>query len=392
MVITCDDLLPDILSHLPIKSLFRFKCVSQRFNKIISDPKLLAKNHQIHALKSVHGFFHFSYSRPQNIRYLSLHPQHHPVNNSGRPIYSYQILDSCSGLLLLNLVNDFSLYNPTIKKHRYILKPINWSPSPKQNIGLAYDSSASISNNICKLVFVYKSVKRYGVPGVEEYEFKIFSPNANAWRVVDMALECISGEFVKQGQAVYFNESLHWIRESGDIIVFDMKENVPRFIRKPIFLEEFKDNMWFGVTNGSLGILYISMTQVVIFVLHDYLENSWGHLIIEINSWPQKKAFSPIFFDKDLIVLQSQGEVKEIHLYNMRLKEWKKIGVILDSEDGVHEYIPFIPCLAWLDSAPLNNNYLEENYSNCRFEHFWPMNLSTRKRTRVISQVPPDSR
>ncbi|KAL0016368.1 hypothetical protein SO802_003437 [Lithocarpus litseifolius] len=304
MVITCDDLLPDILSHLPIKSLFRFKCVSQRFNKIISDPKLLGKN-QIRAFQSVHGFFHFSYRSPQNIRYLSLHPQHHPVNNSGRPIYSNQILDSCSGLLLLNLVNDFSLYNPRIKKHRYILKPINWSPSPKQNIGLAYDSSASISNNICKLVFVYKSVKRYRVPGVEEYEFKIFSPNANAWRVVDMALECIS--------------------------------------------------------------------EVVILVLHDYLdENSWGHVMIEINSWPRRREFSPIFFNEELIVLQSQGVVKEIHLYNMRLKEWKKIGVILDSEDGVHEYIPFIPCLAWLDSAPLNNNFLEENYSNCRFEHFWP--------------------
>ena len=290
MVITCDDLLPDILSHLPIKSLFRFKCVSQRFNKIISDPKLLAKNHQIHALQSVHGFFLFSYRSPQNIRYLSLHPQHHPVNDSGRPIYSYQILDSCSGLLLLNLVNDFNLCNPTIKKHRYILKPINWSPSLKQNIGLAYDSSASISNNICKLVFAYESVKRYRVPGVEEYEFKIFSPNANAWRVVDMTLECISGEFVKQGQAVYFNESLHWIRESGDIIVFGMKENVPRFISKPIFLEEFQDNMWFGVTSGSLGILYISMTEVVILVLHDYLnENSWGHVMIEINSWPRRR-------------------------------------------------------------------------------------------------------
>lgn len=83
--------------------------------------------------------------------------------------------------------------------------------------------------------------------------------------------------------------------------------------------------------------------------------------------------------------MQSQGEVKEIHLYNMRLKEWKKVGVILDSEDGVHEYIPFIPCLAWLDTASLNNNYLEENYSNCRFEHFWPINLSTRKRTSHFS-------
>lgn len=293
MVTICDDLLADILSRLPIKSLFRFKCVSHRFNQIISDPKLLA-------LKSVHGFFHFSYHGPLNIRYLSLHPQHHPVDDPGLSIYSHQILDSCTGLLLLNLVNDFSLYNPTIKKHWYSLKLINWSPSPKRSIGLAYDPSASISNNICKLVFVYKSVKRYQVPGVEKYEFKIFSPNENAWRIVDSGLRCSSGEFVKQGQAVYFNESLHWIRESSDIIVFDMKENVPRFFRKPTVLEEFKDNMWFGVTNGSLSILYISMTEVVILVHHYYLvENSWGHVMIEINNKflaMKERVFSNLFW------------------------------------------------------------------------------------------------
>ena len=82
MATISDDLLPEILSRLPIKPLFQFKCVSKRFYQIItsilSDPKLLA-------LKSVYGFFHFSYLSPQNIRYLSLHPQHHPVENSTQP-------------------------------------------------------------------------------------------------------------------------------------------------------------------------------------------------------------------------------------------------------------------------------------------------------------------
>ena len=82
MATISDDLLPEILSRLPIKPLFQFKCVSKRFYQIItsilSDPKLLA-------LKSVYGFFHFSYLSPQNERYLSLHPKHHPVENSTQP-------------------------------------------------------------------------------------------------------------------------------------------------------------------------------------------------------------------------------------------------------------------------------------------------------------------
>ena len=63
-------------------------------------------------------------------------------------------------------------------------------------------------------------------------------------------LECESSEFVKHGQAVYFNKSLHWIRKSGDIVVFDLKENKPKIISKPRFLDKFKDDMWFGVTRG----------------------------------------------------------------------------------------------------------------------------------------------
>ena len=62
--------------------------------------------------------------------------------------------------------------------------------------------------------------------------------------------------------------------------------------------------------------LYISLTEVVILVLHDYLdENSWGHVMIE-KILGHEGEFSPIFFDEELIVLQSQGVVKEIHLYN----------------------------------------------------------------------------
>ena len=79
----------------------------------------------------------------------------------------------------------------------------------------------------------------------------------------------------------------------------------------------------------------------------------------------------------------------------MNLYKWNKIGDFLDSKDGMHEYIPFIPSLAWLDCAALNNNHVEEIHSNTRFEHFWPVVLrtrtKTRKRIRLISRVPLDS-
>ena len=406
MVTLCNDVLVDIFSRLPIKCLFQLKCVCQRFNQVInsisSDPKLLP-THDALGLGSVHGFFHFSCYSPQNIRYLSLHPQQqYPIDN----IYvssihsSHQIVDSCNGLLLLNFVktNLFTLCNPTTKKHRYIVKPANWSPNPKQNIGLAYNdysSTSMISNHHCQLVFVYKM--RNPLRGTEIYGFRIFSSNANAWRRVDSRLVCQSGEFVKHGQAVYFNESLHWMRKSGDIIVFDTKENKPRIMRKSHFLGEFKDDMWFGVTNGSINIVHVTRTEVVVLALHDYVNGVWKRVRFKTNHWSLKVLcdFCPIFFDGELIVLQSHGNLlNQFFSYNIRLYEWKKIGDFTDSNDGIHECIPFIPSLAWLDtiSEALNNNFLEENYSNGRYDHFWPMILGTRKRTRVNSQVPSDSR
>ena len=323
MATLCDDILLEIFSGLPIKYLFRLKCVSKRFNQIInsiiSDPKLLPTHDHALGLESVHGFFHFSFHSPQNIRYLSLHPQHHSLNSSIRPISKHQIVDSCDGILLLNILqtNLFSLYNPTIKKYHYILKPTEWLPSVKQNIGLAYDhSSALISNNHCQLVLVYR--KKNVLGGREQYGFTIFSSKEIAWwERVDAILECESSEFVKHGQAVYFNKSLHWIRKSGDIVVFDLKENKPKIIGKPRFLDKFKDDMWFGVTRGSINIVRILRTQIVVFVLLDYEKGEWGCVRIKISPWPLTSVFNgfcPIFFDGEDCFAEPRGSERNLFI------------------------------------------------------------------------------
>ena len=104
-----DDLVVNILARLPAKSLCRFKCVSRRWRRLISDPA-----HRARLTQTLSGFFFVSCDPARCFAGLpsSVTP---PAGDGGPPPVDaslsflpascvegeIKMLDSCTGLLLL---------------------------------------------------------------------------------------------------------------------------------------------------------------------------------------------------------------------------------------------------------------------------------------------------
>ncbi|KAG2551054.1 F-box protein At5g07610-like [Panicum virgatum] len=98
-----DDLIVEILSRLPVKSICRFKCVSKHWGGLISHPE-----HRKRLPQTLAGFFYHTTSDerfPESARHFT------NVTGRGTPLIrpslsflpgyaDIEILDSCSGLLL----------------------------------------------------------------------------------------------------------------------------------------------------------------------------------------------------------------------------------------------------------------------------------------------------
>ncbi|CAN6205770.1 unnamed protein product [Urochloa humidicola] len=102
-----DELVVEILTRLPAKSLCRFKCVSRRWCRLISDPA-----HRARFAQTLSGFF-FTSCKPR-WRFIGLSLSVTPLggDDGGQPLVDaalsflpptcveIEILDSCNGLLL----------------------------------------------------------------------------------------------------------------------------------------------------------------------------------------------------------------------------------------------------------------------------------------------------
>ncbi|XP_055960642.1 F-box/kelch-repeat protein At3g06240-like [Mercurialis annua] len=107
-----EEVVVQILSRLPVKSILKFRCVSKLWNFIIRTP------HFISAFSSNN---HHHYSNEDLDRYLSLHPPFNPPN-------TFRIVGSSNGLVcLLSLsqyppiyYNQFILWNPAVRKSMLI--------------------------------------------------------------------------------------------------------------------------------------------------------------------------------------------------------------------------------------------------------------------------------
>ncbi|KNA13289.1 hypothetical protein SOVF_118130 [Spinacia oleracea] len=201
------EIIAEILSKLPVKSLLRFLCVCKSWKSLIKSPtfvkihlnQTLICNSDRHLLLSYYSLHSAELDLHHNR--LSFSELNHPLN----PLKGVRLVGSCNGVLCIsdNSFNDIILYNPLTKSHRKL--PSNQFPSPKLHMnvfGFGYDGKTDD----------YKVLKM--VQGFEENfnsEAQVYSLNNNSWKSV----QCIKGIpfflYYADCSDVIVNEALHYL-------------------------------------------------------------------------------------------------------------------------------------------------------------------------------------
>ncbi|KAF2293511.1 hypothetical protein GH714_002363 [Hevea brasiliensis] len=258
------ELLAEILSRLPVKSLLKCRCVSKTWYSLITDPSFIAQHLKKTAARNS-GLLFFRYSTrefvwpfKENVRYL-LYPDEsfpaNPVEELDCPFKGIKrlanIVGSCNGVFCLSYdvygkyTERASLWNPSVRKNVNIPCPIftftSYGPYIP-SLGFGFDSTT----DDYKLVRIVCSHFNFGEirPFVE-----IYSLRSRGWRKVDNNLQYV---ITARSTSAFLNRACHWVatkRGYGHgvcdaIVSFSLGEEVLEKWRGKLFYSLDDERIW----------------------------------------------------------------------------------------------------------------------------------------------------
>ncbi|CAI9775478.1 unnamed protein product [Fraxinus pennsylvanica] len=347
-----DDTVLEVISCFRPRDAVRCKSLNKNFNAYISNQRF-AHEHFVKSSHKVCNLIHFSNTSPNVFYQLRLDP---PYPFDMLEIYEIlpiqvPILASCGGLLLLHVLSykNYCVFNPITGEFQLVSKGNHdgWIAGP---VGLAVDSSTD--SFTIRLIAVHVKEDQSQVNQV--CKFTTFTVGSNKWEEIHIEFVCKSSKLSRNTQPVYFHGSLHWLREDGDILAFDIRKCQARIIQGPgnkTSIMQFGYDIWFGGVQGSLAFVSAFQEEIVISVYH-YENKEWQirHIIENISNTRNNNYRNgiPMFFDGKRLsfLLRKRGEDGEIYMHNISTKSWRKIGLVPETADCIQNFIPFAPTMA----------------------------------------------
>ncbi|XP_059661929.1 F-box protein CPR1-like [Cornus florida] len=294
-----DDLIPDVLCRLPVKSLLRFRCVSKQWRALIDSPNFI-NLHLNQSLRTNTNWSlisrRYSFQNLYCIGYQSLddilkHGYHNvlPVKHEYpflRLPHHFNIVGYCNGLMCLlsstlSSIKAPILLNPSTKKHQILPpEPQIWSSYPVYGFG--YDA---VTDDY-KIVRVSRFVGEGFGP-----EVVVFSSRLNKWR---MSPHCVPHFLRHNFSGVFFNGALHWVATrqhespldnySIYIVAFDLVVENFREVKLPNHSDY--ETVTLGVSGGCLWAGWIDDdNHVQLWVMKDYMvQESWTKRSLSFSS------------------------------------------------------------------------------------------------------------
>ncbi|XP_058008001.1 F-box/kelch-repeat protein At3g06240-like [Hevea brasiliensis] len=221
------ELLEEILSRLPVKSILICRCVSKTWYSLISNPSFIAHHHKKTAARNS-GLLFFSYSTrelvwpfKENVRYL-LYPDEsfpaNPIEELDCPLKDIKrfvdIVGSFNGVFCLSYgvygrhTDGAALWNPSVRKIVNIPCPNVTFTSHgfyKHLLGFGFDS-ATDDYKLVRIVYLPDSNFNFDkIPPLVE----IYSLRSRVWRKVDNNdLKYVIADF---STSAFLNGTCHWV-------------------------------------------------------------------------------------------------------------------------------------------------------------------------------------
>ncbi|XBI13018.1 hypothetical protein VPH35_139813 [Triticum aestivum] len=362
-----DDLIVEILSRVPAKSLCRFKCVSNHWLSLIHHP-----DHRKKLPQTLAGFFYTS----NDVERLPI-SAHHLANVSGRSCPAIDtsfaflpshrqvdLLNCCGGLLLCrwhSVRGDECRYivcNPA--REEWVMLPESSNAGMRGTVGLGFDPAVSSHFHVFVLLVLTNHDSDFGcfLTRVDVYssETRRWIHKEKKWNdnrfLVGSQQHCTS----------FLNGSMHFyaycMTTSYCVVVVDMEGEIWTRFHIPGDLDH-------GFLQQSQGCLHYSSFQkdrdevvrLVVYVLEDNDKKEWmlKHSIetSHISGWPPiDHRCIAIHLEGDLIFF-TVGWATKFMCYNMNSRQVK---VISNLEYGELPYLPYVPFYAELQSLHRNVN------------------------------------
>jgi F-box interacting protein len=255
------DLVEDILSRLPVKSLIRFKCVSKACHALITssqftkshfqrassqNPKVLVLIHHrespFDVVKSealVLSQNHVGHGHDGGFEFKEVDVGFSlsSTSNIGRVLYTR--LASCNGLVCVELFDEYK------DRYGYLV----WNPSTRSNRNIPRSTSARFGRNLYGNCYSfgfgydystddYKILRSYYYKKKNPMlQFEIFSLKSFTWRKINLDKDdniaiSIRSKVPMKSYNTYFNGAIYWVVEpklilmKPSIIYFDLVEEI----------------------------------------------------------------------------------------------------------------------------------------------------------------------
>lgn len=283
-----ENLLPEIifeiLSRLPVKSLLRFRCVSKSWRSLISQPEFV-KAHLSRASMNPdythHRLLLKCFSRPDYaLKSCSLYTVLQEHNDTAVDLdyplrasnsCALRIYGLCNGLVCIGIERIVFLWNPSTGKSKRL--PIVERGTRGMSYGFGYEKST----DDYMVVGFFPSAGTGGF----NVEVMMYTLKTNSWRsIVDFPPNCLPPVW----KGICVNGALHWIasRESNEIIasVHLAKETFGEVLLpdcRDVYFESVLD-----VVSGCLGVVgEKGETFVEVWVMKEYgIRESWTKLVV----------------------------------------------------------------------------------------------------------------
>ncbi|KAB1206649.1 hypothetical protein CJ030_MR7G001537 [Morella rubra] len=232
------DVVSDILSRLPIKSLVRFQGVSKSWCSLIKDPHFIRKHFNQSTSSDRNGGILIKYCCPTARKYgisFLFHDSFSPLSRYEVPpqidIRHLKVVGSCNGLLCVandsnvNSALPIYLWNPALREFRLL---------PNSLFGIAKLRGERISGvahgfgyhpdaddyKLVRMVYLYCSDRPC-------FQAEVYTLRTDSWREISA-----TNYLIKETSCVVYNDRLHWIAYEGGvknremIVSFDMGDEM----------------------------------------------------------------------------------------------------------------------------------------------------------------------
>lgn len=329
---TPHEIIVDILSRLPVKSLMRFRCVCKQWLSLTYD------KHFINMHMKRHSGFIISYGEivehcryEQNFVILSKDGTT-PTDKLKFEIHSEEnrVLPSCNGLICFYGCGSIYLCNPGTRE--IISLPPTTARAKNFSCGFGFDPLAKQY----KVVKLINPTLRYPVkrrPIIDVSHCEVLTIGDESWRNIG------NPPFRLFGDPVFVQGFLHWkvshIHNTDKLIVsFDIGAETFGVIPHPECLSlQKRYTIYLLVLGGYLCILdrYFEDRNCIIelWILEDYSARTWVKERIVLPSEEKFTAAEPVAMINGEILLHTWLDTREKRLisYNLESKSFRKVDI-----------------------------------------------------------------